>query len=213
MTNRLNDVTKVQASLLVLLLGLAQPSPADTFRCVDAAGHGTYTNVEGGAKKQTCTLIQHETYMAPANTDRGLPASAPAAAPAAKKPALSIPLQKQGGAFIVPVLVNHAVTLNFIVDSGASDVSIPADVVTSLMQSGTLSPGDFLGEKTYTLADGSKMPSQTFRIRSMQVGDRIVENLTGGVAPLHASPLLGQSFLRRLKSWSIDNENQALLLE
>ncbi len=125
----------------------------------------------------------------------------------------TIPLQKQGGTFVVPVLINNVITLNFIVDSGASDVTIPADVVTTLMRTGTLKQTDFLGDRTYVLADGSEVSSQTFRIRSMRVGNRVVENLTGSVAPVQGSLLLGQSFLSRFKSWSIDNSKQALLLE
>jgi TPR repeat protein len=127
--------------------------------------------------------------------------------------AVGIPLQKDGGIFVVPVLINNAITLNFALDSGAADVTIPADVVLTLMRTGTLKRTDFTGEKVYVLADGSKVPSKTFRIRSMKVGNRVVENLTGGVAPLEGSLLLGQSFLRRFKSWSIDNGKNILLLE
>jgi hypothetical protein len=47
------------------------------------------------------------------------------------------------------------------------------------------------------LADGSTVPSTTFRIRSLRVGDREVRNVTGGIAPETGSLLLGQSFLRQ----------------
>jgi hypothetical protein len=47
----------------------------------------------------------------------------------------------------VPVLINNAITLNFVVDSGASDVSIPADVVMTLVRTGTLKEADFIGKK------------------------------------------------------------------
>lgn len=129
------------------------------------------------------------------------------------KPTLSIPLLHEGGTFTVPVHINGAITLNFVVDSGASDVSIPSDVVTTLIRTGTIRKTDFLGQKIYVLADGAKVPSQTFRIRSMKVGDRIVENVTGSVASTEGMLLLGQSFLGRFKSWSIDNTQQVLLLE
>lgn len=127
--------------------------------------------------------------------------------------ALSTPLLQQGGTFVVPVEINGAITLNFVVDSGAADVNIPQDVVTTLMRTGTLKKSDFLGQRIYVLADGSKIPSQTFRIRSMKVGDRIVENVTGSVASTEGVLLLGQSFLGRFKSWSIDNGKHVLLLE
>ena len=125
----------------------------------------------------------------------------------------SIPMKAEGGTHVIPVLINNAITLDFIVDSGASDVSIPADVVTTLMRTGTLKQSDFLDQKTYKLADGSTIPSQTFRIRSLKVGSKVVENVSGSVAPVRGSLLLGQSFLSRFKSWSIDNTKHALVLE
>ena len=125
----------------------------------------------------------------------------------------STPLQNQGGTFVVPVIINNAITLNFVVDSGAADVAIPADVVRTLMRTGSLRQEDFLGKKTYVLADGTKVPSQTFRIRSMKVGNRTVENVTGSVSSMEGTLLLGQSFLKRFKSWSIDNHKHVLLLE
>jgi uncharacterized protein len=127
--------------------------------------------------------------------------------------AISVPMQREGGIYVVPVLINDAITLNFIVDSGAADVSIPADVLMTLMRTGTLKETDFLEEKTYVLADGSKIPSQTFRIRSLKVGNKVLENVTGSVTAVRGSLLLGQSFLGRFKSWSIDNAKHALVIE
>jgi TPR repeat protein len=124
------------------------------------------------------------------------------------------PMQLQGGTFVVPVVINNAITLNFIVDSGAADVSIPADVVLTLMRTGTLEAADFYAEKTtYVLADGSKVPSETFRIRSLKVGDKVVENVNGNVGSQNGQLLLGQSFLLRFKSWSIDNTRHVLVLD
>lgn len=126
---------------------------------------------------------------------------------------MSVPMLIEGGVYKVPVLINGTIRLDFVVDSGASDVSIPADVVMTLMRTGTLKNSDFLGEKTYILADGSEAPSQTFRIRSLKVGNKVLENVIGSVAPEKGLILLGQSFLGRFKSWSIDNNKHALVLE
>jgi clan AA aspartic protease (TIGR02281 family) len=124
----------------------------------------------------------------------------------------SIPLSVQGGTFVIPVVINGQITLNFTIDSGAADVSIPADVVSTLMRTGTIQESDFVGKKTYRLADGSSVPSVTFVIRSLKVGNHLLENVTGSVASAQADLLLGQSFLRRFNSWSIDNKRQMLLL-
>jgi predicted aspartyl protease len=77
---------------------------------------------------------------------------------------------------------------------------------------GTLTDADFTGTNTYVLADGSRVPSQTFRIKSLKIGDTVLENVSGSVASLEGSLLLGQSFLSRFKSWSIDNTRQILIL-
>ena len=106
-----------------------------------------------------------------------------------------------------------AIALDFTVDSGAADVSVPADVFSTLIRTGTIRETDILGEQTYILADGSQSQSVRFTIRSLKVGDRVVENVTGSVAPSRGSLLLGQSFLERFKSWSIDNTKHVLLLE
>jgi tetratricopeptide (TPR) repeat protein len=136
------------------------------------------------------------------------PPSAEKSTPSAS---ISVPMQMEGGIFVVPVLINDAITLDFVVDSGAADVSIPADVVMTLMRTKTLKETDFLGEKTYVLADGSKVPSQMFVIRSLQ-GNKVLKNVNGSVASAQGSLLLGQSFLRRFKSWAVDNGRHALLL-
>jgi predicted aspartyl protease len=62
------------------------------------------------------------------------------------------------------------------------------------------------------LADGSKVPSQTFVIRSLKVGNKVLENVRGSVASVHGNLLLGQTFLSHFKSWSVDNATHALLL-
>ena len=128
-------------------------------------------------------------------------------------PSVSVPMKQQGGTFVVPVRLNGALTLDFTVDSGASDVSIPADVVMTLVRTGTIREADFIGEQIYVLADGTRVKSKTFRIRSIQVGDKIIENVVGSIASVRGSLLLGQSFLGRFKSWSIDNAKHTLRLE
>jgi predicted aspartyl protease len=51
-----------------------------------------------------------------------------------------------------------------------------------------------------------------FIIRSLKIGSINLSNVIGSVAPVKGSPLLGQSFLSRFSSWSIDNRRQVLIL-
>jgi hypothetical protein len=84
--------------------------------------------------------------------------------------AKEIPLVKSSGVYSVPVLINGVITLYFVVDSGAAEVSIPVDVVSTLVRSGTIQEEDFLPGKTYSLADGSALRSPRFIIRELDIG-------------------------------------------
>jgi predicted aspartyl protease len=90
---------------------------------------------------------------------------------------------------------------------------VPLDVFSTLRRTGTINDTDIIGEQTYVMADGSKSRSITFTIRSLKVGEIVIDNVRGGVAPLQGSLLLGQSFLERFRSVSFDNTKHVLLLE
>ncbi len=156
------------------------------------------------------------TGVPPTNLKSSIPSTKVPAPPVSLKsssPSMLVPLHRDGGTFTVPVTINGDLTLGFTIDSGATDVSIPADVVLTLIRTGSITDNDFLGTQVYVLADGSKVPSQTFRIRSLKVGGRILDNVIAAVGSVRGRPLLGQSFLRRFNSWSIDNKRQVLKLK
>jgi clan AA aspartic protease (TIGR02281 family) len=127
--------------------------------------------------------------------------------------ATSVRLIRESGTFKVPVRINGVLELHFTVDSGASDVTIPADVARTLFRTGTISESDFIGEQTYRLADGSTVRSRTFRIRQLEVGGRTVTNVLGSIGGVESSLLLGQSFLSRFQRVSFDYGQGVLILE
>jgi len=163
-----------------------------------------------------------------AGLQRGGPATAPAtmdaAAQAAARARLApgegtgkgitrIPLTPGQGVHYVPVKLNGVIDANFAVDSGASTVVLSEDVFRRLIDSGTLSRRDHLGSGMAELADGSTVVADAYNIRSLQVGGRTIHNITAMVARgRRGQLLLGQSFLRRFKSWSIDNRAKVLEL-
>jgi len=125
---------------------------------------------------------------------------------------VSVPLQMRGGTFLVPVTINGKIELDFTVDSGASTVVVPADVFGTLIRTGTIADADLMGKQNFTLADGSTQTQETFRIRSLKIGDRVLHDVDASVAPIAGNLLLGQSFLRRFRSWSMDNQRGLLVL-
>ena len=58
-----------------------------------------------------------------------------------------IPLLRMSGGLIAPVIINNTLKLNFVVDSGASDVSIPANVFSSLVRANTVTQSDITGTR------------------------------------------------------------------
>jgi clan AA aspartic protease (TIGR02281 family) len=124
----------------------------------------------------------------------------------------SILLKREGGVLVLPVQVNDRITLDFTIDSGASDVVVPLDVFSTLSRAGTITSKDMLDSQTYELADGSHQKARRFRIRSLKMGNLELHDVVGSVAPIGGTLLLGQSFLSRLSSWSIDNQHNLLVV-
>jgi clan AA aspartic protease (TIGR02281 family) len=121
--------------------------------------------------------------------------------------------ENDGGLYLAQVNINGAFTIGFVIDSGASLVMIPEDVVSTLFRTGKLKLSDFTGEGiTISLADGSTLPSKTFTLRELSLGDIHLSNVAAAVGTTKSPALLGQSFLSRLKSWSLDNARHVLML-
>ena len=125
---------------------------------------------------------------------------------------IEIPLEKLGGVYELPVRINGVLTLRFILDTGASEVNIPADVALTLLRTGTITQSDFLPGKFYELADGSILKSSRFTIRELDIGGIKISHVPASVGRANGSLLLGQSFLGRLESWSLDNKRHVLII-
>jgi clan AA aspartic protease (TIGR02281 family) len=121
--------------------------------------------------------------------------------------------QRMGGVFVLSGQLNGGTHVYFIVDSGAATVQIPEEAVEEMKRNGTLTEADFMGQHRFILADGSTMQQRVFRLRSLQIGDRTMENVLATMGAAKSRALLGQSFLRRLNWWKIDNVKNAIEFE
>jgi len=126
--------------------------------------------------------------------------------------AQTIQMQSHAGGYLIPGQVNGTLSLDFVLDTGASEVSIPDEAAQALVRAGTLTAGDFIGTGTYVLADGSRVRSKRVTLRELRVGDQTVANVTASIGPVGSRPLLGQSFLSRFPSWMLDNQRHVLVL-
>jgi len=120
---------------------------------------------------------------------------------------------RHGGGYDVTVTINGAVPLSFELDTGASDMSIPEAVIDRMLQNGTLSVASFEGIRHYKMANGAVEISRTYRLASVTIGGRTVTDVLCSTGIDKNTFLLGQSFLRKFKSWSINNEDNLLILD
>ena len=125
----------------------------------------------------------------------------------------TVQFHRMGGVFRLPATINGRTNVYFIVDSGAATVQIPAEVAEEMKRNGTLADADFLGQRRFLLADGSGLQQRVFRLRTLQIGGKSMENVLAAVGAQRSRALLGQSFLRRLNGWKIDNVKNAIELE
>jgi formylglycine-generating enzyme required for sulfatase activity len=89
---------------------------------------------------------------------------------------------------------------------------IPADVASTLLQTGTIADSDFLPGASYRLADGSTFNSSRFIIRELDLGGIKITQVPAGIVPETGPLLLGQSLLGRLESWSMDNRRHVFIV-
>lgn len=142
-----------------------------------------------------------------------LAAPAPPLAPSVAPPAGNeIALEADGQGYRVPARINDALTAKFVVDSGASVVMLPKEMVEDLTRSGAVAPSDMRGRDIYVTADGRHHRGQLLMLRRLDVGGHVATEIMAGIGPEHAEPLLGQSFLAKFKSWTLDNKRHVLIL-
>lgn len=120
-------------------------------------------------------------------------------------------LTLNGGTFQIKVEINNTVKIPFIIDTGASNTSIPVYVIMTLMKAGTVKQEDFLDDQEYTLADGSTILCKRVCISELKIGDKIIKDIECTVSENLGSPiLLGQNSLRELGEVTVDYKNNLL---
>ena len=122
-----------------------------------------------------------------------------------------IRLIEKSGTLYLPAGLNGVITLEFLIDTGASEVNLPADVFLTLWRSGTITQSDFLPGGVYRLADGSLIPSQRFTIRKLTIGEKEFRNISASIGSIQSVPILGMNVLQLLGSYEIDHQRHVLM--
>jgi uncharacterized protein (TIGR02145 family) len=130
----------------------------------------------------------------------------------AQKTNTEIYLKRAGGVYEVPVELNGVLKIDFVFDSGASEVSISPDVAMTLMRAKTIKESDWLPGQYYTFADGSSAKSVRFKLSSVKIGNKIIYDVNCSISnSIEAPMLLGQSALKKFGKYTFDYENEKLI--
>jgi clan AA aspartic protease (TIGR02281 family) len=123
-----------------------------------------------------------------------------------------IKMEKKNGVFYIPCKIN-GLELQFILDTGASDVTISKSESMFMLKNGYLDSSDLLDKQYYEMADGNIAEGTKLNIRRLEIGDIVLENVAASVVHTQASPLLlGQSVLERFDEIKIDYNRRLLFL-
>ena len=117
------------------------------------------------------------------------------------------------GTFTLLATLNGTTTLAFTLDTGATNVTIPQSIAQELMRDGSLTVADYVGNAVSILADGTKRHDTLYRLRSVTIGGLTVTDVECSVGDEGSALLLGQSFLSKFGSWSVDNGRGVLVLK
>lgn len=122
-----------------------------------------------------------------------------------------IPMQKEAdGLFTLPCTIN-GLNLRFILDTGASSVSISLTEATFMLKNGYLKEDDIEGTTNVQTADGKIAENYIINLKEVRIGSIQLKNIKAVVSSgLDAPLLLGQSVLDQLGHWAIQNNNLIL---
>lgn len=123
---------------------------------------------------------------------------------------VEIPFTASNGVTKVDCTIN-GLPLNFIFDTGASDVTISQTEANFMYKNGYLSEKDIVGKQRYGTADGSVHVGTVFMIDHINFGGLELNGVKASVVENQRAPLLlGQTVLKRLGKIEIDNEKRVL---
>lgn len=109
-----------------------------------------------------------------------------------------ITINKVDGLFKIPCKIN-GVTMDFIFDTGATDVSMSITEAMFLIKQGLLNSSDIIGENKYMIANGTIESGSIINLKRIEIDGIILENVKATVVNNMKAPLLlGMNAISRM---------------
>jgi clan AA aspartic protease (TIGR02281 family) len=123
-----------------------------------------------------------------------------------------IKMTKIGGVYSVPCKINQ-LDLNFIFDTGASDVTISLSESLFMFKNGYLLENDIIGTEEYQIANGEIVEGTKIILRSIKIGNLEFKNVEASIVHNLEAPLLfGQSAIERFGNFSVNYNDTTLII-
>ncbi|MCQ2347386.1 MAG: retroviral-like aspartic protease family protein, partial [Paludibacteraceae bacterium] len=120
---------------------------------------------------------------------------------------VGIQMTKEGGVYTIPCIVN-GVKMNFVFDTGASNVCISLTEALFLYKNGYIDDEDIGGKTKSVVADGSITTNTKLTLKTIEIGGIVLRNVDALVSSnIEAPLLLGQSALQKLGKFEIDGDS------
>ena len=109
----------------------------------------------------------------------------------------TILMSEVNGVYYIPCKVN-GIEMNFVLDTGASDISISLTEAQFLIKQGLLQEKDFIEKTNYKIADGSIIEGTKIILSSIKIGKVELKDVEASIVHNQTSPLLlGQSAIKK----------------
>jgi clan AA aspartic protease (TIGR02281 family) len=116
----------------------------------------------------------------------------------------SIEMKPYRGVFMIDCKIN-GIPMEFILDTGASNVSLSSTEALFLIKQGLITEDDILGSTRFQNANGQILEGTKIKLKSIEIAGIIVNDVIATVVSKTDAPLLlGQSFLSKLGPIKID---------
>lgn len=121
----------------------------------------------------------------------------------------TIKMTKRSGVYFIPCKINGS-EMEFIFDTGASDITMSLTEALFLYKQGKLTDADFIGTQEYQIANGTIEEGTIVKLKTVEIGNRTLYSVQASILyNLQAPLLLGQSALNKFGKISIDyNKNE-----